>query len=91
MEKFMTLFAVVIGLLSAMSAAAREKGALDVVAVYYPHWHKYPKGTEWFGEKWDEGEWAFVRTATPGSVPSSGSSRERHVRQSNFRGTRVTV
>ena len=38
---------------------------IDVVAVYYPHWHKYPKGTEWFGEKWDEGEWAFVKTAVP--------------------------
>ena len=35
-------------------------GDIDVVAVYYPHWYKYPKGTEWFGEKWDEGEWAFI-------------------------------
>ena len=38
----------------------RASGDIDVVAVYYPHWHKYPKGTEWFGEKWDEGEWAFI-------------------------------
>lgn len=39
--------------------------ALEVVAVYYPHWHQYPKGTEWFGEKWSEGEWAFVKDAKP--------------------------
>jgi len=39
--------------------------ALEVVAVYYPHWHQYPKGTEWFGEKWSEGEWAFVKDARP--------------------------
>ena len=57
---------------AALSAFAEEP-KLEVMAVYYPHWHKYPKGTEWFGEKWDEGEWAFVRTAVPGSVPSSGS------------------
>ena len=36
---------------------------LEVMAVYYPHWHKYPKGIEWFSEKWDwsEAEWAFVK------------------------------
>ena len=36
---------------------------IEVMAVYYPHWHKYPKGMEWFGEKWDwsEAEWAFVK------------------------------
>ena len=36
---------------------------LEVMAVYYPHWHKYPKGDEWFGKKWnwDLGEWAFVK------------------------------
>jgi len=37
--------------------------ALEVVAVYYPHWHQYPKGTEWFGPSWSEGEWAFVKNA----------------------------
>ena len=36
--------------------------ALEVVAVYYPHWHQYPKGTEWFGERWSEGEWTFVKS-----------------------------
>ena len=40
--------------------SVRAGDEIDVVAVYYPHWHKYPKGTEWFGEKWDEGEWAFI-------------------------------
>ena len=37
--------------------------AVDVVAVYYPHWHQYPKGDEWFGPSWKEGEWEFVKTA----------------------------
>ena len=45
--------------------SVRAGNGIDVVAVYYPHWHKYPKGTEWFGEKWDEGEWAFVKTDVP--------------------------
>jgi sugar phosphate isomerase/epimerase/cephalosporin-C deacetylase-like acetyl esterase len=45
-----------------MSLSARD---VDVVAVYYPHWHRYEKGIEWFGEKWNRGEWEFVRTATP--------------------------
>ena len=41
--------------------------ALEVVAVYYPHWHRYPKGDEWFKGRWDwsEGEWAFVKDAKP--------------------------
>ena len=37
--------------------------AVEVVAVYYPHWHQYPKGDEWFGANlWREGEWNFVKT-----------------------------
>ena len=51
-------------------AAAKD---IEVVAVYYPHWHKYPKGDEWFGKKWnwDLGEWAFVKdpvTRFPGQI-----------------------
>ena len=40
---------------------------VDVVAVYYPHWHRYPKGDEWFKDRWNwgEGEWEFVKTARP--------------------------
>ena len=39
---------------------------VEVMAVYYPHWHQYPKGDEWFGaDKWKEGEWEFVKTARP--------------------------
>ena len=39
---------------------------VDVVAVYYPHWHRYPKGDEWFGSnRWQEAEWAFVKSAKP--------------------------
>ena len=47
----------------AWGAPERPKKDVEVVAVYYPHWHKYPKGTEWFGAKWDAGEWDFVKTA----------------------------
>ena len=44
----------------------RTTGPIDVVAVYYPHWHRYPKGDEWFGtNRWNEGEWAFVKSAKP--------------------------
>lgn len=40
--------------------------AVEVMAVYYPHWHRYPKGDEWFGtNRWAEGEWEFVKTARP--------------------------
>lgn len=38
--------------------------AMEVVAVYYPHWHEYPKGNEWFGaDLWKQGEWCFVKDA----------------------------
>ncbi len=39
---------------------------ITCVCVYYPHWHRYPKGDEWFGaDNWREGEWAFVKSAPP--------------------------
>ena len=45
--------------------AARAKD-IEVVCVYYPHWHRYPKGDEWFGaDKWKEGEWTFVKDTRP--------------------------
>lgn len=48
---------------SRKSSAAKDGRSPDVMVVYYPHWHRYPKGDEWFGaEKWKEGEWAFVKT-----------------------------
>ena len=46
--------------------------AVEVVAVYYPHWHRYPKGDEWFGPKWSAGEWEFVKNGKsrwPGHKP----------------------
>lgn len=47
----------------AQPQTAEDEGKVDVMVVYYPHWHRYPKGDEWFGaEKWKEGEWAFVKT-----------------------------
>ena len=44
--------------------AAEASAKVEVMCVYYPHWHRYPKGDEWFGaDKWKEGEWEFVKTA----------------------------
>ena len=44
----------------------QDKRKIECVCVYYPHWHRYPKGDEWFGaENWKEGEWAFVKSAIP--------------------------
>ncbi|MBP5790860.1 MAG: glycoside hydrolase family 99-like domain-containing protein [Kiritimatiellae bacterium] len=36
-----------------------EEKPIDVMAVYYPHWHEYPKGNEWFRPGWSE--WDFVK------------------------------
>ena len=48
---------------SSQPQAVEDGRTVDVMAVYYPHWHRYPKGDEWFGpENWKEGEWAFVKT-----------------------------
>lgn len=49
--------------LAAFCAMAGEGAGdrLDVVAVYYPHWHRYPKGDEWFHPGWTE--WEYVRDA----------------------------
>lgn len=59
-----TMTMMVLG--AAVSAAAMaEAEDVTCVAVYYPHWHQYQKGTEWFGEKWSQGEWDFVKTAVP--------------------------
>ena len=53
---------------STFAADAPKKEApakrIECVCVFYPHWHRYPKGDEWFGaDKWKEGEWTFVKTA----------------------------
>jgi len=62
MKKVMTM--MILGA-SVSAAAMAEAEDITCVAVYYPHWHQYPKGTEWFGEKWSRGEWDFVKTAVP--------------------------
>ena len=55
-----TILASVI--LASLSAMAGDK--VECICVYYPHWHRYPKGDEWFGaDKWKQGEWAFVKDA----------------------------
>ena len=61
-ESIMTSVAVLLTATVPLFSRAKD---IDVVAVYYPHWHQYPKGTEWFGEKWNQGEWNFVKTAVP--------------------------
>jgi len=43
---------------AAVQAAAADSAAHrpDVVAVYYPHWHRYDHGIAWKGEGWTEWE-----------------------------------
>lgn len=53
---------------------AADEHKPDVMVVYYPHWHRYPKGDEWFGEKWKAGEWAFATRRT-----AKGPDACRHV------------
>ena len=54
---------------AAVVAAALASGepfpcaGVEVVAVYYPHWHVYPKGNEWFHPGWTE--WEYVKDAQP--------------------------
>ena len=47
--------------LAACGFGQAEAKDVEVVAVYYPHWHAYPKGDEWFHKGWTE--WEFVKTA----------------------------
>ena len=56
------LLTVSVAVSLAASVFARD---VECIAIYYPHWHRYPKGIEWFGEKWKAGEWELVRTARP--------------------------
>ena len=71
LRSFVALVAAILGGLSVNAANGNGGGAIvkkpvEVMCVYYPHWHQYPKGNEWFGEeKWKEGEWEFVKTAKP--------------------------
>lgn len=52
--------------LLAVAIATSAVAQMDVICVYYPHWHRYQKGDEWFGaERWKEGEWCFVKDAKP--------------------------
>ena len=52
--------------LIALTALGAGAGKVECVCVFYPHWHRYPKGDEWFGaDRWKQGEWAFVKDARP--------------------------
>lgn len=54
-----SIFAFVI---SAFALAGKADAKdVEVVAVYYPHWHRYPKGIEWWGNLWEHGEWCYVK------------------------------
>lgn len=59
---FRNMLVIAAVLTATVSSRADSAKPLDVVAVYYPHWHRYPKGDEWFGADWKEGEWTFVKT-----------------------------
>jgi len=56
--RFRNLVAVCV-LLSTTALGAAD--GIDVLAVYYPHWHEYPKGNEWFHKGFNE--WEFCRNA----------------------------
>lgn len=47
-----TLAAVAVFL--ALGFAFEAEAKVDVLCVYYPHWHVYPKGNEWFHPGWTE-------------------------------------
>jgi acetyl esterase/lipase len=45
--------------LDASAAMGATAGKVECVCVYYPHWHEYPKGNEWFHKGFNE--WEFVK------------------------------
>ena len=47
--------------LAALGAWADAEKKTEVACVYYPHWHEYPKGNEWFHKGFNE--WEFVKDA----------------------------
>ena len=53
----------VIAVFSAFLSAGAFAERPDVLCIYYPEWHVYPKGEEIFGE--GRTEWDLVRTAVP--------------------------
>ena len=57
---------VLVAVLFALTSLGAWAGKVECVCVFYPHWHRYPKGDEWFGaDRWKQGEWAFVKDARP--------------------------
>ncbi len=48
---------------AAQEPAAKNGKKLDVLCIYYPHWHVYPLGECWKGKGWTE--WENVKTAVP--------------------------
>ena len=44
-----------------LAAWADGEKKIEVACDYYPHWHEYPKGNEWFHKGFNE--WEFVKDA----------------------------
>ena len=63
MKKKTCFVAVLLACLLMRGGAAEVPKDVEVMAVYYPHWHVYPKGEEWFGKGWTE--WNFVKSTKP--------------------------
>ena len=57
MKKVFACSVVTVSLLTAGLALGAARP--DVMTIYYPHWHVYPKGDEWFHPGWTE--WEYVR------------------------------
>lgn len=55
-----TLILAALAVWGAMAESTTPIKPVEVMAVYYPHWHVYPRGEEWFGKGWTE--WEFVKT-----------------------------
>ncbi|HNX05630.1 MAG TPA: glycoside hydrolase family 99-like domain-containing protein, partial [Opitutales bacterium] len=55
-----TLILAALAVWGAQAESTPPVKPVEVMAVYYPHWHVYPRGEEWFGKGWTE--WEFVKT-----------------------------
>ena len=51
------------GIVFASNTQTKTQKDIDVLCIYYPHWHVYKLGECWKGFGWTE--WEFVKTAKP--------------------------
>ena len=59
----LTIMFCAMGVTFANETKTKNKKDIDVLCIYYPHWHVYPLGECWKGFGWTE--WEFVKTAKP--------------------------